>query len=152
MLGKLVRYLRLAGLDTAYLAAGDEPIEQARRTGRVLLTRNRAAARRCAALGLPCLPVRDNYPFGQAREILAALAAEGRPRPCSRCVFCNVPLQEVADPTDAEGWVPPYVYRTQRAFKKCTACGRFFWDATQKRSVDRLLKSLSARPGKSRSV
>ena len=143
MLGKLVRYLRLAGIDTAYLASGDEPVEQARRSGRVLLTRNRAAARRCAALGLPCLPVRDNYPFGQAKEILGALAGEGRPRPCSRCVFCNVPLEEVADRTDAEGWVPPYVFRTQRAFKKCPACGRFFWDATQRRSINRLLTSLT---------
>jgi len=143
MLGKLVRYLRLAGLDTAYLAAGDEPIEQARRSGRVLLTRNRAAARRCAALGLPCLPVRDNYPFGQAREILRALGGEARPRPCTRCVFCNVPLEEVEDRTDAEGWVPPYVFRTQRAFKKCPSCGRFFWDATQRRSINRLLTSLA---------
>ena len=42
MLGKLAKYLRICGFDTAYRTVNDEdPVQWARKEGRILLTRNR---------------------------------------------------------------------------------------------------------------
>jgi uncharacterized protein with PIN domain len=142
MLGKLVRYLRIAGFDTLFLDSGKDPVDEARKSRRILLTRNRAAAGRCRALGLDCLLVLENYPHGQTGEVVKKLGLRRLARPFTRCVECNIPLRDVRDRTEVKGWVPPFVYRSQSAFRRCPGCGRIFWDATHKRSMQRLLASV----------
>jgi len=142
MLGKLVRYLRIAGFDTLFLGSGINPVDEARKSRRILLTRNRAVAGRCKALGLACVLVEENYPHGQTGEVVKKLGARRHARPFTRCVVCNILLQDVQDKSDVKDWVPPFVYRSQNAFRRCPGCGRIFWDATHKRSMQRLLASL----------
>lgn len=142
MLGKLVRYLRIAGFDTLFLGGGKNPVDEARRLRRILLTRNRAVAGRCRALGLACVLVEENYPHGQTGEVVKKLGARRHARPFTRCVECNIRLEDVRDKAEVKGWVPPFVYRSQDAFRRCTGCGRIFWDATHKRSMQRLLASV----------
>ena len=142
MLGKLARYLRMAGFDTLYIGREGDPVEEARKSGRVLVTRNRLAAARCAVLGIECIEVRDNYPHNQTREVMRRMKRGARPSPYTRCVFCNTRLEEVGDKAAVEGWVPPFVYKSQDRFKKCPGCGRIFWNATHKKSMDRFMKSI----------
>ncbi len=142
MLGKLVRYLRIAGFDTLFLGVGENPVDETRRSRRILLTRNRAVAGRCRALGLACVLVEENYPHGQTGEVVKKLGARRHARPFTRCVECNIRLEDVRDKAEVKGWVPPFVYRSQSAFRRCRGCGRIFWDATHKRSMQRLLASV----------
>jgi uncharacterized protein with PIN domain len=142
MLGKLVRYLRIAGFDTLFLESGKNPVDEARRSRRILLTRNRAVAGRCRTLGLACVLVLENYPHGQTGEVVSKLGARRHAKPFTRCVMCNIPLLDVKDKADVKGWVPPFVYRSRSAFRRCPGCGRIFWNATHKRSMQRLLASV----------
>jgi uncharacterized protein with PIN domain len=142
MLGKLVRYLRIAGFDTLYVGPEKNPLEETRRTGRTLLTRNRSIASRCNMLGLSCILVDNNYPHDQTREVLEKLGDTAQPEPYTRCVFCNSVLVNISNKEEVEGWVPPFVYSTQEQFKKCPDCGRVFWDATHKESMEKFIKSV----------
>ena len=116
MLGKLARWLRLSGYDTAYdNAAGDHELaRRARAEGRVLLTRDRALA---ARRGLNALWIRSEVVEEQVREVQNALGPPPEP-PFSRCAVCNTRLESVSREQIA-GQVPPYVLRTQTGFRRC---------------------------------
>jgi hypothetical protein len=79
-LGTLARWLRLAGVDTAYANDADDDalIEQANATRRVLLTRDRGLlCRRLLWLGAY---VRGDLPDDQLRDVLDRFAPLPRPR------------------------------------------------------------------------
>jgi uncharacterized protein with PIN domain len=141
--GRLARWLRLLGFDTAYSAepAGYHAVHRARAEGRILLTRRRAAS---------------ELPWASAvfldSEILerqlAQLASLYRlpAKPLTRCSDCNTPLQE-ASRDSVQDKVPPYVFRTAPAFSVCPECGHVYWQGTHyKRIAERWreLRRLSA--------
>ncbi len=142
MLGKLVRNLRIVGFDAVRLEDGADPVEQARRTRRILLTRNRSTARRCASLDIEHILILDNYPHGQTREVLGRTGLKDRLEPFSRCLDCNSVLEKVDGKEKVKGWVPPFVYDTQDSFSQCPGCGKYFWDATHIQSMERFLESI----------
>lgn len=128
MLGSLARWLRLAGVDCAYLhQAGDaELAELARRERRWLLTRDRELA----AVGPRTQLIAAEHLEEQLAEVFArhgfepSVGLEG-----ARCAECNGELvgaerEEVADR------VPPYVLATAPCFRRCTGCGRVYWPGT----------------------
>ena len=132
MLGRLAKWLRLLGYDTAYdrTASDLELARRARAEGRVLLTRDRELARR---RGLRAVLIRSNVLLDQIGEIGRALAL-----PCSggwpaglepRCSICNTVLK-AQTPAQVADRVPPYVMRIQRVFFRCVRCGRIYWNGT----------------------
>jgi len=50
----------------------------------------------------------------------------GAVAPFSRCPVCNTPLEEISK-DQAWGQVPPYVFVTQKEFRLCPSCDRFYW-------------------------
>lgn len=124
MLGRLARWLRLLGYDTAYENDADDMYlaRRARAEGRVLLTRDRALASR---RGLSTLLVESEVLEKQIRQVLETLGPPPEPA-LSRCSLCNVPLEAVSKDLVADR-VPPYVFRTQQQFRLCPACGRVYW-------------------------
>ncbi len=77
MLGRLARWLRVLGLDTAYDPAVPDSllVSWARAEERILLTRDRALL---AELGpLPALLVGPDAPLLQLREVVAAVGLAG---------------------------------------------------------------------------
>jgi uncharacterized protein with PIN domain len=139
MLGRLARWLRILGYDTAYARdlADARVVAKAGAEGRVLLTRDTRLVAR-AGIGLHLL-VHANATDDQLREVVAAFGLSiDRARMLRRCVACNGAVEPV--PRDeARGLVPPYVYGTQETFARCAACGRFYWPATHR---DRILRRL----------
>jgi uncharacterized protein with PIN domain len=136
MLGKLAKWLRLLGYDTAYdnVADDHELARLARAESRVLLTRDRDLASR---RGLRTLLVGSEVLEEQVREVQEALG----PPPAlalSRCAACNTELEQVS-PEDIASRVPPYVVRTQTDFRRCPGCGRVYWPGTH---VDGMQKRL----------
>ena len=127
MLGRLAKWLRLLGYDTAYFPDLDdnELVRLARAQGRILLTRDGELTRR---RGLNSLFVESEELEEQIQQVISELNLETE-RPFSRCPVCNTPLQEVEKPS-VKGRVPPYVFRTKEHFSLCPECDRIYWRGT----------------------
>lgn len=142
MLGKLARWLRILGYDTLYDPhASDHCLARlARAQGRILLTRDTALARR---RGVRPLFIRSEKPEEQLAQVVDELGL------CpaeilSRCPVCNDQLEEVPR-SWAWGYVPPYTFCTQREFRLCPSCNRFYWRGTHWERIHRAIAHLSAR-------
>jgi len=129
MLGRLARWLRLAGYDAAFWREGtdEELIAAARAEDRLIVTKDHALAGR---RGVHALLIEAEDLDGQIAEARAALARRGPvPEPFRRCAECNGLLVELSH-ADAQGLVPPYVWHTQTVFRRCDRCGRAYWKGT----------------------
>ena len=127
MLGRLAKWLRILGYDTTYSPHldDDQLVRLARAEGRLLLTRDRALARR---RGLQCLLIESDHLEEQLGQTLAELALTEE-YSFSRCPVCNTPLQK-AEKTDLEGRVPPHIFRTHKDFSLCPKCDKIYWPGT----------------------
>jgi len=129
MLGRLARWLRLLGYDTAYWRDGSDEalIRQARAEDRLILTRDHQLAGR---RGVRALLVAAETLDAQIAEVRTALAPLGSaPQPFTRCPECNGSLANLPRPA-ARDLVPPYVWHTQLEFRRCPDCGRVYWKGT----------------------
>ena len=124
MLGKLTRWLRLLGYDTAYNPAWDDAaiVRLARAEGRVVLTRDRELAARRGVQALLLTSDQLEQQMAQIMEELKLPPAEAG----SRCSLCNAPLEPIAK-AELQGRVPPYVFRTQELFRRCPRCDKIYW-------------------------
>lgn len=124
-LGRLARYLRLAGFDCLYSRdADDATLAELAAQGRILLTRDLGLLKRNAVTHGHW--VRATAPRQQLAEVLARFDLYDRVRPFSLCLRCNVPLEPLAR-EDARGRVPAGVWRTQDRFACCPRCHRVYW-------------------------
>ena len=142
MLGRLAKWLRAAGHDTVYEPPFDDLslVERARREGRVLLTRDQELARR---RGLRALWIEDLDLGGQLQQVLSLFPAPGG---VSRCLVCNVLLEEV--PLAAvQDFVPPYVRQHQEHFWLCPSCRRVYWRGSHWQHMQERLQSLQEASG-----
>jgi uncharacterized protein len=143
MLGRLARYLRMLGCDTAYARgwSDDEIAKRAPEDGRRLLTRDRALARRVP--GSVLLSHADLE--GQLREVLRAIPDVSRELRFERCTLCNGNLAPVgpAPPTSGSGGRPP----DGRTIYRCGACGHEYWDGSHTAAVRRRLEEWGVTPG-----
>ena len=130
MLGRLARYLRFVGCDTAYVrgASDDELLELAGREHRVLLTRDRLLSRRCPSGFLLESPVLAE----QWRAVRAAWPALPTEVSFLRCTLCNGPLRERAVDValSADPGLPPPVRSGSAALFACRDCGHLYWEGS----------------------
>ena len=127
MLGRLAKWLRILGYDTAYFPDLDDHqlVRLARAEGRILVTGDRELARR---RGLTCLLIVSDDLEEQIQQVISALQLETG-LAFSRCPVCNTPLQDVEKPA-VKDRVPPYVFQTQEHFSLCPECDRIYWRGT----------------------
>jgi uncharacterized protein with PIN domain len=138
MLGKLARWLRLAGYDAEFWREGsdDELMAAAREQGRLILTKDHGLAGR---RGIRALLVHADGLDGQIAEARQALSKIGpAPQPYTHCAECNGPLADLPH-AEAAGLVPSYVWHTQAEFHRCTRCDRVYWKGTHWPAVQRRL-------------
>jgi len=142
MLGRLAKWLRLLGYDTAYEndATDHELARRARAEGRILLTRDRELAQR---RGLRTLLVCSEDLEEQVDEVREALGPAPDPS-LTRCSVCNGLLEGVSG-TDVADRVPPYVRQTHADFFRCTQCGRIYWRGSHVEAMDEELERFSPR-------
>jgi uncharacterized protein len=146
MLGKLVKWLRVMGLDVTYdpTVTHDQLQRSVEEEGRILLTRDRrlmSRSKRVASAG--CLFIESDYYHEQVRQVVQVCALQQAIQVFSRCLRCNTRLQTVTKDT-AMGRVPPYVAATQTTFKHCVECDRLYWAGTHR---DNMLRQLQAMLG-----
>lgn len=151
MLGKLARWLRILGYDTAYerVIADDELIRRVFQEDRWLLTRDRYLARRRVLRGRLTLLQRDDL-RGQLCELASHRCLDlalGPGTPC-RCADCNAPLTPMPK-AQVLGDIPPFVAIEQEDFARCPQCGRLFWPGSHWQRLTRELERLRQSPGRS---
>jgi uncharacterized protein with PIN domain len=146
MLGRLARWLRLAGFDTRFdPAATDQELAAAcRAEGRWLLTRDR----RLASLAGPrVLLLRSGRWPEQFVELGTRLPlVSQRERWLSRCPRCNTPLR-AAMREAVSLRVPPYVAAHAAQFRECPGCGQVYWEGTHVARIHQRLAALLPRAG-----
>jgi len=138
MLGKLARWLRILGYDTAYdaFAEDDDLLVQAEAEDRILLTRDGPLAERAPVER--CVRIAHDSLDDQIAQLVDVVGLDLNRKPFTRCLVCNEPIVKISD-AEARERVPPYVFQTQTRFSKCPICNRIYWQGTHlNRMVERL--------------
>ena len=144
MLGKMTRWLRALGVDVVYETEfEDEKImNQAKREGRLVFTRDHKLLKRLQARHIPSLFIQHDKWEDQLREFFSHFPRfrnlEGL---LSRCMDCNE-LLETLPKEKVKDKVWPYVFETQDTFSFCRHCDRYYWKATHVEKIIDRLKAL----------
>ena len=140
-LGRLAKWLRILGFDTAYFKEGNYSslVIAALRDARVILTRNH---RLPEARGLRIVVLKEEKLKEQLREIFKELKIEpGEFTMFSRCTLCNLELKPL-DKHEVKDKVPEYVYNTQDKFFCCPSCRKIYWQGTHWGNVQKTLDEI----------
>lgn len=139
MLGRLAKWLRILGFDAAYPRSRPRP-------GRIFVTTKKVAASP-ATLRVIAAAVED-----QLREVLDPAGINPDPDLfLSRCLICNVPVEEIPR-EEAEGKVPDAIMRMTTRFHECPRCKRIYWEGTHGDRIKKRLGKAQVRGFKSASV
>jgi uncharacterized protein with PIN domain len=147
MLGRLARWLRILGFDTAYEAHIDDGdlVRRAVRQRRVILTRDRRLPDEWRVSGI--LLLEAETPLAQLRELEAAHAISRDARLFTRCSRCNTGLHAAAR-DDVRGDIPSRVLAGHERFLRCPQCRRVYWNGSHvdrfRRAVSRALPAMPA--------
>jgi uncharacterized protein with PIN domain len=127
MLGRLAKWLRILGYDTAYFAQIEdrELVRIARAEGRILLTRDREVTRRKGVRSLFVVSDRFEDQLGQLLRDLDLDMDSFQ----SRCARCNIILRSISK-AEVKDRVPAFVFRKHEQFTLCSQCGRVYWRGT----------------------
>jgi len=144
MCGRLAKWLRLMGYDAVYFNDIDdeELINIAKKEERIILTRDtRLVKRRIIANGyVKALTVSSDMLDDQLKQLVNCFKLKCDKK-LERCIECNSELESVSK-SETKGKVPPYVYRTQNKFCRCSSCGRYYWRGTHWEKIQAKLKDI----------
>jgi uncharacterized protein len=128
-LGKLVRDLRLLGVDVAYDPAAEDRqlVEITSRNNRALLTRDRRLLMHAAVRHGYYL--RSQNPLEQTIEVLRRFDLSSILVPFSRCLRCNASL-EPAEKQKVIGQLEPLTKIYYDEFRRCTGCAQVYWSGS----------------------
>ena len=144
--GKLARWLRMMGYDTAFFTGEDdgEMVNIALTQGRAILTRDRQLLkRRPAARGrVKALLITDDDSRLQLRQVARTFGLDFSHKPFSLCLECNQPLVPRTQ-DEVKDAVPPYVFKTQTQYMQCTRCHRVYWRGTHWEAMTRELSAFA---------
>jgi uncharacterized protein with PIN domain len=121
MLGKLCKFMRLCGFDTAYSNQGAAILVKARREDRIILSRNARYKNKTNVFYLSA-----DDPLEQLRIVIKQYDLRGSIAPFSRCLECNVPLETV-DKIKVQDRVPYYTFKHFKEFSECPNCHKVYW-------------------------
>ena len=141
MLSGIGRWLRSAGYDTAIPARGSDDADllaQARREGRVLLTRDK----RLADADPSALLIASGAIDEQAIELKRALGVDWRLAPFTRCSVDNTPLQPAGSADLLR--MPDESRLLPGPHQVCRTCGRVYWPGSHVRRMSARLERWAA--------
>ena len=140
-LGKLARYLRMLGFDTAYNRERDSSmlIDLSLQQERIILTRSLGVLKQSRVKHGYWL--RHHEPLQQLREVLLALDLFRQLLPFTRCMDCNGHIHPV-DRAVIKGQIDPDIFQRFREFKQCQDCRKIYWRGSHYKSMLRLVSEL----------
>ena len=144
-LGKLARHLRLAGFDALWDKdyADEEIVRISLAEKRIILTRDIGLLKRGAVER--GYFVRSTDAEIQLGEVVGSLQLERLLRPFSRCRECNVELSEASKAAVLDR-IPEQVREHYERFKRCSACGRVYWEGTHYERLKQMLARVVLSP------
>ena len=146
MLGRLARWLRTLGYDTAYEASisDDDLVRHSVIEGRRILTRDRKLFEEWRVDG--GLLVRAETTLEQLAEVADAFHLPAPDRLFTRCRMCNGVLEPV-DRERVRGRIPISIATRSQRFAECPDCARVYWEGSH---TDRMRSVLARVLGPSR--
>jgi uncharacterized protein with PIN domain len=143
-LGKLVRDLRLLGIDVAYDPAAEDRqlIRTASDEERALLTRDRRLLMH-AAVRHGYYP-RSQDPLEQTVEVLRRFRLASVLTPFSRCLRCNAPL-EPAEKAKVLDRLEPLTKIYYDQFRRCRGCGQVYWSGSHFEKLQKRIEIIRSR-------
>jgi uncharacterized protein with PIN domain len=139
-LGKLCKWLRMAGFDAVFDHRSPDPARlaaMAAREDRTVLTRT---ARVYQAVGTDCAVfIHADQPLDQIRQVITATGIRrSHLTPFSRCIHCN----RLVEPCPVEAIrhrIPEYITQVHASFHRCPECDRVFWPGSHNRRCTQLI-------------
>jgi uncharacterized protein with PIN domain len=143
-LGKLVRDLRLLGVDVGYDPAAEDRqlVEIASRDERALLTRDRRLLMHAAVEHGYYL--RSQNPLEQTVEVLRRFDLGPTLSPFSRCLRCNA-LLEPTEKKKVIGQLEPLTKIYYDEFRRCTGCGQVYWPGSHFEKLQKRVETIQSR-------
>jgi hypothetical protein len=155
-LGRLARWLRVAGFDTLHRNPADDAwlLRIAVGEGRILLTRDRklvdprrlAPPLRAAAAGARIHLVGGFDTREQLVEVCRALRLDPLERAFRRCPSCNGEVREIGR-GEVLGRVPPRSLALYASYFLCSPCDKVYWEGDHVVRSRRFLEGVKARAG-----
>jgi uncharacterized protein with PIN domain len=138
MLGRVARWLRIMGFDTAYEAdiADAELVRRSFEERRTILTRDRALPEEWRVDSI--YVVASENGMDQLREVARVFDLWGERKLFTRCSVCNAGLQ-AARRGDVRGDVPERVFATHADFRRCSVCARVYWRGSHTARMERVI-------------
>lgn len=145
-LGKLVRDLRLLGIDVAYDPAAEDRqlVEISSRNNRALLTRDRRLLMHAAVQHGYYL--RSQNPLEQTVEVMRRFSLDSMLSPFSRCLRCNA-LLEPAEKQKVISQLEPLTRIYYDEFQRCTGCAQVYWSGSHFTKLQKRVELICANLG-----
>lgn len=143
-LGKLVRDLRLLGVDVVY-----DPAAEDRQLVTIASTENRALLTRDRRLLMHAI-VRHGYylrsqePMEQTLEILHRFDLGSALAPFTRCLRCNT-LLKPAKKAEVFDQLEPLTKIYYEQFRRCSGCGQVYWSGSHFAKLQKRIETIRSR-------
>ncbi len=144
-MGRLGKWLRVMGYDSALFGDGDDSqmVARALAEDRVILTRDTAITKRRLVTSGRLKAILINSPEleHQLRQVRDSLNLDYQSRQFTICLECNQPLMAISQ-DKVKDRVPPYVFQTQSQYMECPTCHRIYWKGSHWQAMGRRLEKL----------
>jgi len=143
-LGKLVRDLRLLGLDVVYDPAAEDRqlLDRAKIGNRALFTRDRRLLMH--AVVRHGYYLRSQHPLEQTIEVLRRFNLFSTLAPFTRCLRCNAPLEAV-EKAEIINELKPLTRIYYEQFRRCSACGQIYWPGSHFEKLEARIAEITQR-------
>lgn len=140
-LGKLARYLRMTGLDTAYTndLSDNDVVKISVNEKRAILTRDIELLKRTDVTH--GYYVRNTVALEQLKEIINRFQLINYIKEFTRCLNCNSMLDKIKK-EEIEQRLPPKVRERQNDFFICYNCDKIFWKGSHYKNMINKIESI----------
>jgi len=143
MLGRLARWLRIMGFDTAHDGhiADADLVRRSLDEQRAVLTRDRALPEEWRVASI--YVVASETGAEQLREVVRAFDLRTGVKLFTRCSVCNARL-EAASRESVRSGVPDRIFATCEVFQRCPGCSRIYWRGSHADRIERTVAQILA--------
>ncbi len=142
MLGRLSKYLRILGIDTAYsrYSGIEDIIKKSTAQERIILTKRKLTPKLSNRQNI--FIVSSNHPEEQLKEVIRNFGlGKNHIKPFSLCLKCNRQLIRI-EKKGLHGRVPDYIYNTNVYFSTCPCCNKIYWPGSHLKNMKERLTVL----------
>lgn len=145
MLGRLARWLRIIGYDTAYQPdiSDTQLIKTAKTEGRILITRDRELYRKSMRNNvqshLLTSVILKDWLISLGKDLNLTLELESHH---PRCSICNTSLQD-AEPSMVARSLPDRLRSRYSQFWKCPTCEKIYWQGSHWQHMNEMLMQVN---------